>query len=132
MDTEQRKHIAATIRAARLRKGWTVTEAARHLGAGESNWSRWETGTATPRPSTMLELADLLDLPADWATVQHPATTVNSVDAKLAELVAEVRRLAAQQDELLEELKGRDNERTQLDTERQGRVVESDPRPPDS
>ena len=28
MDTEQRKHIAATIRAARLRKGWTVTVSA--------------------------------------------------------------------------------------------------------
>ena len=85
MDTEQRKHIAATIRAARLRKGWTVTEAARHLGAGESNWSRWETGAAIPRPATMLELAELLDLPADWTTLQHPVTRVGSdVDDRLA------------------------------------------------
>ena len=108
MDTNTRKHIAETIMAARLRKGWTVTEAAHRMGTGESNWSRWERAAATPRPLAMVQIGELLDLPADWATVQHPPITVAStdIDDRLDELVAEVREQRALVLQLLEELKG--------------------------
>lgn len=66
--TEERKHIAETIRRARLAKGWQVQEAAAMVGIGSSNWSRWETATSTPRPAMLLKLGELLDLPDGWMT----------------------------------------------------------------
>ena len=83
MDTNQRKHIAETIRTARLRRGWTTTEAAGRLETSDANWSRWETAHATPRPATLLKLGELLGLPDGWwevapETVSHPPTTVDA------------------------------------------------------
>ena len=102
METTQRQHIAETIRAARLQRGWTVTEAATRLGTGESNWSRWETATAVPRPATLVAIGELLELPDDWmvpATMRHPSRSVDA-DEMLERITAEL----AEQRQMIEQM----------------------------
>ena len=102
MNTTQRRHIAEAVRTARLRKGWTTTEAAARLQTSDANWSRWETASATPRPATLLRLGELLDLPEGWwevadETLSHPTATVDPdelLERIRAELAEHERRIA--------------------------------------
>ncbi|MCW3055791.1 MAG: Helix-turn-helix protein [Chthonomonadales bacterium] len=43
-------HGGDLLRALRLRRGWTVTEAARQIGTAQNTVSRWEHGDAWPSP----------------------------------------------------------------------------------
>lgn len=120
MDTTQRRHIADTVKTARLRKGWTTTDAAARLDTSDANWSRWETASATPRPSTLLRLGELLDLPEGWweppgRTLSHPVTTVDAdelLDRIRAELTEHERRIEG----MLERLTGATGHDDRTDT----------------
>lgn len=63
----------AALRAARLAAGMTQHQLARVVGAaGGERISRWELGTSTPRPSTVLRLARALQVePGDLLGASH-------------------------------------------------------------
>lgn len=105
---DERKHIAETIRRARLAKGWQVQEAAAKVGIGASNWSRWETATSTPRPAMLLRIGELLGLPDGWmtpaATLSDPVSIVTPdqlLERINAERLASERRIQAMLEEYL-------------------------------
>lgn len=112
------KHISEVIRRERLARGWTVTEAAERIDVDQSAWSRWEAGTTTPRPSTLRHLAALFDLPGDWATVEHPSTTLDvnqrlerleeRLTAALHGLEVEAERIQQLADKMMGELRDDD------------------------
>ncbi len=81
MDATQRQHIAQVIQTSRLQRGWTVGQAAEMIGVDPSGWSRWETANTIPRPARLVEIGELFNLPADWATppatLSQPVTTVD-------------------------------------------------------
>ena len=51
--------------AARLKAGFSQTEAARRLGIDQSTVSCWETGKKMPRASKLAKLADLYGCTVD-------------------------------------------------------------------
>lgn len=51
--------IAAALTDARLRSGYTQTEAARRIGVDQSTVSYWESGKKTPQAFKLAKLADL-------------------------------------------------------------------------
>lgn len=57
--------IGQMIRDARLRKGWTQTELAARLKVKQGTVGCWEIGYTFPRPKTLVQLSDLLEIPID-------------------------------------------------------------------
>jgi transcriptional regulator with XRE-family HTH domain len=54
--------LGATLRSRREELGLGQDDVARKLGVSQQTVSRWENGDATPRPSRVLELAELFQL----------------------------------------------------------------------
>lgn len=129
MDTKQRQHVAGTIRAARLRHGWGVGEAAERIGVTHPAWSRWESAATAPKPATLLALGELFDLPDGWwempatATPSHPSPTVDP-----DELLETIRRELAEHERRIEQMLARMTGADTDDDQRTRQQVDSDRR----
>ena len=108
MDTQQRRHIAQAIKTARLRHGWTTVEAATRLDTSDANWSRWETGHATPRPATLLAIGELLELPEGWWELPEDEPTTTDAEVMLERITAELAEQRRLIEQMYERLAGTD------------------------
>lgn len=84
MDDAEKYMSGKTLRAARLRKGWSQRDLAEKSGLVQAHISRIEAGAVDPRLSTFLELARLLDLEA----LLVPTTATSAVSGLIRESAA--------------------------------------------
>jgi transcriptional regulator with XRE-family HTH domain len=102
------EEVGARIREARLAKGWTHERLAGEMGVGLRTVQRWQSGVNPrdgkswlPRLGTLMELADVLDVPSSFfVESQLDAGSV----ASLAERLEAVERSAAENQAMLVEL----------------------------
>jgi len=84
MDDADKYIGGETLRAARLRKGWSQRDLAERSGLMQAHISRIEGGAVDPRLSTFLELARLLDLEA----IVVPRAAISAVNGVIRESMA--------------------------------------------
>ena len=80
--TDERKHVAETVRGERLQRGLSVQEAADMMGVNASAWSRWESGASTPRPAMLRQIGDTFGLPDGWM-IPHATPTTSDINERL-------------------------------------------------
>lgn len=94
------EQVGARLRQAREAKGWTHEEFARQAGVNLRTVQRWQQGvdsagrSTLPRLATLMELADLFELPRSYfVEADDPAATMSQILERLGGLEAEVREL---------------------------------------
>jgi transcriptional regulator with XRE-family HTH domain len=92
--------VGERIRAARLARGWTHEELARHMNVNWRTVQRWQKG-APPRLQTLLRLADVLGVPQGYfVEVEDSLTTLDELRERMDDLAARVESLARALDAL--------------------------------
>lgn len=86
---KEKREIGARLKELRIKKGLTMEEVAKGVGAyGSSVISNWEKGKTTPKPQFMKAYADFFGVPEDWIRYGDYDFFILSCLAQYAEILS--------------------------------------------